>query len=283
MLVEWLRRNVAEFATQLDKFMGTSGPIVRPDRSCSVGMSECSTAASAVAVAAACEQQDEENDDENRPHGSSFHRSLNSCSIIGLMATRAVGHSEDRSAGRPVGVLEQTQKSGWLPGSVDKGDRSASRLHAEADGDQGAVSGAVQERQLGHVDDHCSATSFDTRPHELITAGEIQLATGVDHRAAIFVRHGDYEHGVLHIAGLRQRWVLTTGNWAAGSDHGDSSDETQPRVRGCVVGWQNLTSPHSMVRVRCREEGPKGTRRSMLRAVDIGCWSAGPARGDERP
>jgi hypothetical protein len=27
MLVEWLRRNVAEFATQLDKFMGTSGPI----------------------------------------------------------------------------------------------------------------------------------------------------------------------------------------------------------------------------------------------------------------
>ena len=27
MLVEWLRRNVAEFATQLSKFMGTSGPI----------------------------------------------------------------------------------------------------------------------------------------------------------------------------------------------------------------------------------------------------------------
>jgi uncharacterized protein len=27
MLVEWLRRNVAEFATQLDKFVGTKGPI----------------------------------------------------------------------------------------------------------------------------------------------------------------------------------------------------------------------------------------------------------------
>jgi hypothetical protein len=27
MLVEWLRRNVAEFATQLSKFVGTSGPI----------------------------------------------------------------------------------------------------------------------------------------------------------------------------------------------------------------------------------------------------------------
>jgi hypothetical protein len=27
MLVEWLRRNVAEFATQLDKFLGTKGPI----------------------------------------------------------------------------------------------------------------------------------------------------------------------------------------------------------------------------------------------------------------
>ena len=27
MLVEWLRRNGAEFATQLDKFVGTDGPI----------------------------------------------------------------------------------------------------------------------------------------------------------------------------------------------------------------------------------------------------------------
>ena len=27
MLVEWLRRNVSEFATQLDKFVGTKGPI----------------------------------------------------------------------------------------------------------------------------------------------------------------------------------------------------------------------------------------------------------------
>ena len=27
MLVEWLRRNVAEFATQLDKFLGGEGPI----------------------------------------------------------------------------------------------------------------------------------------------------------------------------------------------------------------------------------------------------------------
>ncbi|MHB1209388.1 MAG: ferritin family protein [Acidimicrobiales bacterium] len=27
MLVEWLRRNVAEFATQLDKFLGGGGPI----------------------------------------------------------------------------------------------------------------------------------------------------------------------------------------------------------------------------------------------------------------
>jgi hypothetical protein len=27
MLVEWLRRNVAEFATQLDKFLGTKDPI----------------------------------------------------------------------------------------------------------------------------------------------------------------------------------------------------------------------------------------------------------------
>jgi uncharacterized protein len=27
MVVEWLRRNVAEFATQLDKFLGTKGPI----------------------------------------------------------------------------------------------------------------------------------------------------------------------------------------------------------------------------------------------------------------
>ena len=27
MLVEWLRRNVAEFATQLDKFLGAEGPI----------------------------------------------------------------------------------------------------------------------------------------------------------------------------------------------------------------------------------------------------------------
>jgi uncharacterized protein len=27
MLVEWLRRNVTEFATQLDKFLGTKGPI----------------------------------------------------------------------------------------------------------------------------------------------------------------------------------------------------------------------------------------------------------------
>ena len=27
MLVEWLRRNVAEFATQLDKFLGGAGPI----------------------------------------------------------------------------------------------------------------------------------------------------------------------------------------------------------------------------------------------------------------
>jgi hypothetical protein len=27
MLVEWLRRNVAEFATQLSKFVGASGPI----------------------------------------------------------------------------------------------------------------------------------------------------------------------------------------------------------------------------------------------------------------
>jgi hypothetical protein len=27
MLVEWLRRNVTEFATQLDKFLGTEGPI----------------------------------------------------------------------------------------------------------------------------------------------------------------------------------------------------------------------------------------------------------------
>jgi len=27
MIVEWLRRNVAEFATQLDKFLGTKGPI----------------------------------------------------------------------------------------------------------------------------------------------------------------------------------------------------------------------------------------------------------------
>jgi hypothetical protein len=27
MLVEWLRRNVAEFATQLDKFVGGEGPI----------------------------------------------------------------------------------------------------------------------------------------------------------------------------------------------------------------------------------------------------------------
>ena len=28
MLVEWLRRNVDEFATQLDKFLNSSGPIV---------------------------------------------------------------------------------------------------------------------------------------------------------------------------------------------------------------------------------------------------------------
>ena len=28
MLVEWLRRNVEEFAHQLDKFLGKSGPIV---------------------------------------------------------------------------------------------------------------------------------------------------------------------------------------------------------------------------------------------------------------
>lgn len=27
VLVEWLRRNVAEFATQLHKFVGTDGPI----------------------------------------------------------------------------------------------------------------------------------------------------------------------------------------------------------------------------------------------------------------
>jgi hypothetical protein len=27
MLLEWLRRNVAEFATQLDKFLGGEGPI----------------------------------------------------------------------------------------------------------------------------------------------------------------------------------------------------------------------------------------------------------------
>ncbi len=27
MLVEWMRRNVAEFATQLDKFLGGDGPI----------------------------------------------------------------------------------------------------------------------------------------------------------------------------------------------------------------------------------------------------------------
>ena len=27
MLVEWLRRNVAEFAAQLDKFLGSDGPI----------------------------------------------------------------------------------------------------------------------------------------------------------------------------------------------------------------------------------------------------------------
>ena len=27
MLVEWLRRNVVEFATQLDKFLGSEGPI----------------------------------------------------------------------------------------------------------------------------------------------------------------------------------------------------------------------------------------------------------------
>jgi hypothetical protein len=27
MLVEWLRRNIAEFATQLDKFLGGEGPI----------------------------------------------------------------------------------------------------------------------------------------------------------------------------------------------------------------------------------------------------------------
>jgi uncharacterized protein len=27
MLVEWLRRNVTEFAAQLDKFLGTEGPI----------------------------------------------------------------------------------------------------------------------------------------------------------------------------------------------------------------------------------------------------------------
>jgi len=28
MLVEWLRRNVTEFATQLEKFLGATGPIV---------------------------------------------------------------------------------------------------------------------------------------------------------------------------------------------------------------------------------------------------------------
>ena len=27
MLLEWLRRNIGEFATQLDKFLGVSGPI----------------------------------------------------------------------------------------------------------------------------------------------------------------------------------------------------------------------------------------------------------------
>jgi len=27
MLIEWLRRNVDEFATQLDKFLNTAGPI----------------------------------------------------------------------------------------------------------------------------------------------------------------------------------------------------------------------------------------------------------------